>query len=708
MGCAGVPRTIDRFFEFSLLGMLAAGFFALAGSGYLDWPTATLTLLAMCARGLMVAGVLHFQLSNRTIAILTLIYVIFWPIDYFLVSNSFLAATVHLVCFLAAIKILTAKTNRDYTYIKMIAVLELLAAAVLSISLSFLAYLALFLLLAIAAFASGEVRRSAQLRAAEWSGSVVRGGLNAFPRRLSMLSTSLFAGILVMTAGMFFVLPRTARAALDRFVPARYHLPGFTNGITLGEIGEIKKSSAAIMHIKSQTEGPLRVRWRGGSLSHFDGLHWTNWADQLKEEELPIEHGVLMFTTPYFRPASRRGHVISYSVRMADAGSDTLFMAGTPGSISINQPFVWFQPETGAIKIVPERSERVTYGVYGFLEDDEFAAPGTAEPLRVRDREELLQLPRRLDARIPLLAEEMSAGAATDFQKARAIETSLRRNYGYTLQLLPKEVPDPLATFLFERRKGHCEYFASAMAIMLRTIGIPSRVVTGFQSGVYNPLTHLQVVRASDAHSWVEAWITGRGWTTFDPTPSDPTAATPGLMARMSMFFDAAEQFWQDWVVSYDLDSQIVLAARMDESARRMRFHPFAGATAWIWKISALITNHAAALIVTGSLALLLLIFGPRLMAWWRGRQRIRRLERGEGVASDATVLYQRMLEALARRGIEKPPWLTPVEFARVMPEGEANGLVYDLTSLYYEFRFGARREVAGQMMRLLERLEKI
>ena len=80
---------------------------------------------------------------------------------------------------------------------------------------------------------------------------------------------------------------------------------------------------------------------------------------------------------------------------------------------------------------------------------------------------------------------------------------------------------DPLAYFLFERKKGHCEYFASSMAVMLRTLGIPSRVVTGFQSGVYNPMTGWQVIRASDAHSWVEAWIDGRGWTTFDPTPFD-------------------------------------------------------------------------------------------------------------------------------------------------------------------------------------------
>ena len=109
------------------------------------------------------------------------------------------------------------------------------------------------------------------------------------------------------------------------------------------------------------------------------------------------------------------------------------------------------------------------------------------------------------------------------------------------------------------------------MAVMLRTLGIPSRVVTGFQSGVYNPMTGWQVIRASDAHSWVEAWIEGRGWTTFDPTPFDPSGGEPGLLSRLSLLTDTASQFWNDWVMSYDLDRQVALASRMQETSRRMR-----------------------------------------------------------------------------------------------------------------------------------------
>src|SRR5580658_1733598 len=254
------PRVVDRFFEFSLLGMLAAGYFAVVGSGYLDWPTAALTLMGLSLRVLTVAGVVEFQFSGRLVLALTVLYIGLYPVDYLYVSGVFLKATVHLVCFLAVLKVLTAKTNRDYAYVTMIAVLELLAAAILSASLSFFGFLALFLLFAIAAFTSGEVRRSSQQQR-----SVVRGGLRAFPRRLGVLAVFLFTGILAMTAALFFVLPRTARAALERFVPARYHLPGFANEVTLGQLGEIKQSSAPVMHVHKLYvgEGRLDVRWRG-------------------------------------------------------------------------------------------------------------------------------------------------------------------------------------------------------------------------------------------------------------------------------------------------------------------------------------------------------------------------------------------------------------------------------------------------------------
>ena len=113
------------------------------------------------------------------------------------------------------------------------------------------------------------------------------------------------------------------------------------------------------------------------------------------------------------------------------------------------------------------------------------------------------------------------------------------------------------------------------MTVMLRDIGIPARLATGFQSGLYNPITELWLVRASDAHTWVEAWLPSRGWTTFDPTPPDPNPPGYGLLSRINLYLDAAQTFWQEWVVGYDAGQQGSLADRLEQTVRRLGLNWF-------------------------------------------------------------------------------------------------------------------------------------
>src|SRR6266849_5426688 len=129
------PKTVERFFEFSLLGMLASGYFAVAASGYLDWPTGVLTLAALCLRTLMASGVVQIQISSRLADTLALSFVAFYPLDYLYISEAFLPATMHFIFFLLVSKVLTARSTRDFTYLKVLAALELLAAAILSTNL---------------------------------------------------------------------------------------------------------------------------------------------------------------------------------------------------------------------------------------------------------------------------------------------------------------------------------------------------------------------------------------------------------------------------------------------------------------------------------------------------------------------------------------------------------------------------------------------
>jgi transglutaminase-like putative cysteine protease len=507
-----------------------------------------------------------------------------------------------------------------------------------------------------------------------------------------------------MTAALFFVLPRTARAALEHFVPTRYHLPGFANEVTLGQIGEIKQSSAPVMHIhKYAGEGMLDVRWRGAALTEFNGKTWFNTSGGDEDVRIPADHSVTLKLDRRVRPGER----LAYTVQLSEIAPETLFFAGTPQWISINAPG-FRVTRGGSVRVSNVGVSGLRYNAVSVIENEYSTPRIPPEPLSPFDRDDMLLLPEKLDVRIPRLAREIIEGSPTEELKARAIEKYLRRHYGYTLQLLPATVPDPLANFLFERRKGHCEYFASAMAVMLRAVGIPSRVVTGFASGVYNPLTGWQVVRASDAHSWVEAWIAGHGWRTFDPTPPDPTAVQSPFMARAALFFDAAEQFWHDWILSYDLDRQISLASRVQQSGRGAKLHWIESAAGWFAGAARSSAGYAPAAAALMFVAIIAVLLGPGASRWLRGAIRVRRLKRGEGEASDATLLYQRMLALLERRGIQKPPWLTPCEFARVLPPTELSPLVEDLTTAYVEFRFGGKRDAAPRMVQLLDQLEKM
>ncbi len=698
----GVRSPVDRFFEFSLLGLVASGYLAVVGSGYLDAPTAILTAVALLVRGLLVSNLIQYRIPTRLVAAATLGYMGFYPLDYFFVSRSFLQATVHLVFFIAIVKILTASSNRDYFFVKLIAFMELLAACVLSSSINFFLFLTLFLLLGVSTFASSEIRRSAQRFATPGISS------RAVSVRLASVAGLLAAAILLLTGALFFLLPRTARAAFQQLFSHRYHIAGFSNEVSLGEIGEIQKQDTPVMHIKMtpMPERPQLLRWRGSALAQFDGRRWfnTKWrGDMLR----PNAGGQLRLSG--WRP----GTGLSSAVHINDVSLDgVLFFAGTPQFLQIDAPLI-LHTSVDSYRLISGNSTSLNYQVFSYLESsgkkDRLGEPPPIALTR-EQRDLYLRLPA-VDARVWNLAQTVAASDPAPDAKARAIETYLKTTYQYTLELPQAESADPLANFLFSRKKGHCEYFASSMAVMLRTIGIPSRVVTGFLGGMYNPISGWQIIRASDAHSWVEAYIPRLGWTTFDPTPTDTHAVTPSILGRLGLYIDAAEVFWQDWVINYNLDSQLLLASRMEQSGRSLRM-------SWIedlesswpeWKSKASSFGSIYALLLIPAAVLVVLMFGHGSSGLYRLRtfRRIRSVKRGQVHRADATLLYERMLRSLRRRGIEKSASLTPSEFAGLLPEPALSSMVADITCAYNELRFGGKPEAGVHMMEVLGRLER-
>ncbi len=695
---ASAAVSVERFFQTSLLALVSCGYLAVAGSGYLDTPTIVLTAAGLVLRGLLIYGIVRLEITERTSTVVTVAYTGFYLLDYFLLSREFLSATVHLVFFLAVMKILTARNNRDHLYAAVIAFLELVAAAILSINFNFFVCMALYLFFALATLTSGEIRRAMHKASA-----TARGPVKRFHLRLSTLSAVVTIGILGLTAGLFVILPRTADAAFARFTSRRLNVPGFANQVTLGGIGEIKATSRPVMHIRAINELPAGVKWRGATLTEFDGKRWYNPGSD--RQIIRLQHGQAELE----RAGNRRpGEGVNYQVEYQDMATDALFFAGTPVSIYVRQEAI--TTEEGNYRLAQIPPPGFHYDAYSFLEESPEAAPlrYPTPLLALAQREHYLQLPA-LDTRIPRLAQELTVGDGTDLQRARAIEHYLRTDFGYTLQLPSREVADPLAYFLFVRRKGHCEYFASAMTVMLRSLAIPARIATGFQSGVYNPITDLWLVRASDAHAWVEAWLPGRGWTTFDPTPPDPNPPTLALFSRLNLYLDAAETYWRQWVVGYDSGQQGSLLDKLEQGARGTGVRWIYSLSGWDWEasVSRWLRHFGVRAGVVVLLGLCIWLAGPPIIRLLRIRLRVERVRRGQGSPADATLLYGRMLHVVKRHGYHKPPWFTPAEFALSLPRGGLGNAVVEFTAAYNAVRFGGRTEVAPRLSILLGELER-
>lgn len=177
-----------------------------------------------------------------------------------------------------------------------------------------------------------------------------------------------------------------------------------------------------------------------------------------------------------------------------------------------------------------------------------------------------------LTPRIEDLAERLADGLPPA-GAAQRIEQYLAQSFGYTLDFVGREAEHPIEDFLFRYRTGHCEYFATAMILMLRSEGIPARLVTGFFGAEFNPLEDYYIVRQSNAHAWVEAYLPEAGWTTFDPTPAVGRPASeldPSWRTVLRQAWDYVEFRWDRYVISYDVFDQFALLLRLRSLLRRL------------------------------------------------------------------------------------------------------------------------------------------
>ena len=696
---APVP-VVGRLFEWSLLGMLSTSHLALLSSDVRDVLISLVAIAAILLRAAQVAGWLRLEIPSLQASLLAVLALGGCGAEYW-VTDNFISAAIHLVGLMSFLVTIRATTPRDFFFVKLITFFQLLAAATISTGPLYLVWLLGYVAFAIVTQSVGEIRKP--LAAGEVAARppardrVGRGvlGVAAFT----------FLSIFILGVGFFFILPRTAGAAFRHLMPSGFHLPGFANEVTLGRIGEIQNSpnSPAVFHVKIRPAGTYDLKWRGSALSQFDGRRWFNSPSPGQVQRIENGHVWLASAQQMRRPGRR----IKYEVQLKDATGDVLFFAGLPEELSVDSSALIRTPVDG-FRLGLSSGSGLRYQVMSYVEDPAIGISAEAVPLDSVERELYLRLPK-LDPRVAELAHRLSADEPVPLDQASRIEEYLRATYPYTLELPKESPPDPVAYFLFERRRGHCEYFASALALMLRTIGIPSRLATGFQSGTLNPLTGWYLMRGADAHAWVEAYFPGHGWVTLDPTPPNPEPANQTLLGQLRLYMDAMEVTWQDWVVTYDLERQVFLADRLGQSTRAFSLRWIeswdAGGAAVKTAAKTWLPHAAAAVALAALVIVAAIVFGPGLLAWWQRRRRVEKLRRGEAQASDATLLYERMLGLLHRQGFQKPAWMTPGEFVEALPAPAPRQLVAEATELYQRMRFGHQMAAGPQLLALLERL---
>src|SRR5215471_14409075 len=581
----------ERFFRVSLFLLLFTAILTLIGTGKIDIFTSLAAVVALLYRVRRWWYGHEPELQARTATILVLAYLLFFPVDMFFLSRSLtvnspnpplyaaLISSVHFLLFILLVRLYSARTDRDAHFLVMLAFAALLASAVLTVDTAFLLLFFFFLSFAIATYTGLELRRGARGAFLPTMG-IQPEDEKRLARALGFSAFGVSLGAILCGTVLFFIFPRISAGYLGKtsFNPSL--LSGFTDQVELGQIGQIKKSEAIVMRV--ETGRPINypaLRWRGNALANFDGRRWSSPQHEPEKLESNAEGWIALRERP--KAGELRGEILQFTVLQEPMATDALFVPGNALAVRGN-----FTGEAGSVSrlrtyIHRDASGSLSNPFHNYvairytglsqlppLDRARLAASGSEYPDDVRER--YLQLPEGLDQRIAALARSTTARDVTPYDKAATLEDFLKTKYSYTLNLTGYPGKDPLAHFLFETRAGHCEYFASAMTVMLRTLGIPAREVNGFLPGEYNDLGGDYIVRASDAHSWVEAYFPGNGWVVFDPTPAAPVATT-SFLNKLSQFADWAELTWNDWVIGYDFAHQNALAQSVQMKSRNWR-----------------------------------------------------------------------------------------------------------------------------------------
>lgn len=326
-----------------------------------------------------------------------------------------------------------------------------------------------------------------------------------------------------------FALPFSLGGGLGTFGGGGISNPGFDGpaGTRAGGLMYYGFDEGLDLRVRGELPGDLvmRVRasapamWRGMIFDRYDGTSWFGDTDEAR----PLAGNPANYPSE-FRDLGPRV-ILSQTFYVEVEQPNAIFAASNPEQIFFDGGLQI--DDNGALRTAATLTPGTVYSV---ISAKGAATAGELRAIDVRGNVEdhvvkYLQLPADLPRRVVDLARRITAGARTDYDRVKAIERYLRENYRYSLDSpVPPPGRDAVDHFLFDTDVGFCEQFASATVVMLRSLGVPARIVAGYAVGSRNPFTGYYEVKASDAHAWVEVYFPRYGWYEFDPTFNVPPA----------------------------------------------------------------------------------------------------------------------------------------------------------------------------------------
>jgi protein-glutamine gamma-glutamyltransferase len=718
-----------RLFQLISYAVVLCGFLTLWVSGSFGIVITTLFVSSVISAWFLEK--IGWQISERLGTILIFILVPLFYVGWkyhllgFATTDTIVAGILaRLILGLSVIKLFQKKADRDWLFLYLMAFFEVLLAAALSISALYLGSLILYLFVSVLAIIGFEIQKTSRIvNKSSESKSFASGEiLNQLPfKKLPITAITILFLILFCAAPLFFMLPRVGGAAgFGANQGGVSGMSGFSDKVTLGEIGRIQQNDEVVMRIRVEGEDNNAIggiRWRGIALNNFDNKTWSKSKVLLKDQFVKSEKDI--FLLDY----SDKKNFAVQTIYLEPLDTDILFGLSRAVAVQGNFP-VLKKDADGGFSAVRNNSERVSYKVHSdqWIPSVEALKKDNSE-YSTEDKKDYLQIPPRFDERIGTLAAQITQNKSDKYDKAKAIEQYLQTQFGYTLELKASG-EEPLADFLFNVREGHCEYFATAMVMMLRTQGIAARIVNGFQHGEYNDTAGVYVVRQKDAHSWVEVYFPKeKSWVTFDPTPfggQNLSGNSSGVLSFVGKYIDALEAFWIQYFVSFDNQEQQSLF----RSVKNGMVDYQGKLTNWLNEYQYKIQDWWAEVrgdrglqasawaIASGAGYLISLILGVfalrwlyrrikklrlwrKIVDWWKRKQQKSIIE-----------FYARMQRVLATKGLQRENHQTPLEFAFALNMPEA----ISITEKYNRVRFGEKNlsnDEAQEIENWLESLEK-